>query len=241
MLRLLIALASVFAWCGLAWSQGLNEARPLQPGSTDTYTHSPSDPYKFITFPVRVPANSIGFIGFQRIRGTGDNDIRVGRSIRPNSYSRASMSGEISSDTTADDFPDLLPVGPYSSARTLYVEAWSYDNKPGQWRIRFEAVHLGQAFAESFGWALAQYAFECLLLDCTSPPSSGDENIGRAISVGMSVLTRSNVCQVGTDVVVNEMQTAISREIRDARFFVIWISNFGSTLAGTAAKAICPT
>lgn len=241
MMRVLAAL--IFTFVSLpAFAQGLLGGDTISSGYGITFSHSPSDQYKFITYKVTVPANSVGFIGFLRTRGTGDFDIRVGTGIAPESYQRARVTGVIDSDDSNDGAPDLLFIPPSSSARTYHIEAWSHDNASGTWRLRYEHLPIFEAAMESLAWATAQYlieaAIQCAIFDCSSPP--GSDNLGRAVTLSMSVLARTDVCSVGTDMFVNEIQTAISREIPNARFLVIWASNFGSTIAGKAARVMCP-
>lgn len=230
--------------CVASWSasaQSIN-SDVIVSGRGWTFSHSPSDRYKFVVFEVVVPANSVGLIGLLRQQGSGDHDIRIGTAIRPGSYERAEVSGIVASDDSDDSAPDLLFIPPSSSRRTYYIEVYSHDNAAGKWRIRYEHFAIFEAALEALAWATGQYliesAVQCALFGCDSEPNN--ENLGRAVTLAMSVMNRTSVCSIGTDMVVNEMQTAISREMPDARFFMIWVSNFGATLAAKAARVTCP-
>ena len=196
---------------------------------------------KYTLHKVTVPAQTFGFIGFRRVEGSGDMDVRIGTSLSVGNFEHVNLGSIVASNDSDDSTPDLLVIPPSNSTKTYYIESSSYDNKDGEWIIRYEYVDLWEIAGESFAWAVGQYMLEyavtCALFGCSD--DTGNSNLGRAVNLAMSLATRTNMCSVSSDVFINELQGVLSQELPNARFFVIWASNFGAALAGKAGNVMC--
>ena len=127
MRQLLIVLLLLFPAQGFA--QDVNEHGVIAPGYYVSYSHRPSDRYKHIVFKVDVPAWSIAFVGFKRVSGSGDHDIRIGTGVSAESFDRARITGVVAANESDDSAPDVLMFGPGPADR-FYIEAWAHTNGP---------------------------------------------------------------------------------------------------------------
>lgn len=79
----------------------------------------------------------------------------------------------------------------------------------------------------------------CWGIDCNAEQDVFSENLDRAIDLGMSIISRDNVCAVATDVIVREIMVAFEKEIGGSRFVIAMAQNLFKSLAVTAADAQC--
>ena len=79
----------------------------------------------------------------------------------------------------------------------------------------------------------------CLLTDCNAERDVFSENLDRAIDLGISIISRDNVCAVTPDVIVREIMAAFEKEIGGSRLVVAMARNLFKSLALTAAVAQC--
>lgn len=219
-----------------------NYAGPILPGDYRQFTHTPTDEFGYIGYCLRLLAGEIGFIGFKRVSGTGDHDIRIGRntSLAANTFRRASLQNIVALDDSDDDAFDLLVfTGDGLQADQFCIEAWSYDNAAGTWIIAFDTFNVFEEALSAAGWAMAQLVVECMLTDCNGRSNDFQDNVGRALNLGMSVATRSNICAVGVDVVANEAALQFDREFPGNRFLSLSAQTFIGNLVAKVANVTC--
>ena len=215
--------------------------RELNDGYYMEFSHKPSDKLKNLTYKKYLRFGSIGLIGFSRTSGTGDHDIRVGTGYPEYGLNRSDISGIVAEDTTGDSTPDVLIfASPDLSADTFYIEAWSADNGPGTWVIRHSEFNVPEQIVESLAWAGLQMIAECIFTGCDGASTAVQNNVGRALSLGTSLLTRNNVCSVGTDAIINEFSAELDRQIPDSRFVVLTLTNMMQNFVSEAAYVTCP-
>ena len=68
---------------------GLNGPVRLPSGYETKLQHHPSDPYKYLSYEIVVPANAIGFFAAVRKSGIGDVSLGAGLDIGANTYERS--------------------------------------------------------------------------------------------------------------------------------------------------------
>lgn len=235
----------LFAISCLFASSAESQVQPSQitigSGTGQIFTHSPTDRYKHIIYSVYLPSGSIAILGFQRVRGSGDMDLRVGTSFRSLNYERAEISGVVASDLSGDARPDVLIWSQRDFlSDTFHIEAWSVDNRAGTWEIHYEAFDIAGEIAAAFAMAAVQYFIQCALLDsCNDNSSAVENNIGRAVNLGMSVVARTSVCAVGSDVIMNEINRELSQEISSSSYASMVLGQFMSSFVAKVAKVQC--
>jgi len=223
-----------------AAGQKLNGPSALVAGESSGFYHEVDHQYRYLAYELEVPAGSIGFIGLRRLFGTGDHNMRVGTSIAADTFDRAQVDGVRSSNTQDDALPSLMVFATHSlAAETLYAEFWSANNDPGVWKVGYETFNIGAELFAAGASAAIETIVVCSLTDCNAERDVFSENLDRAIDLGMSIISRDNVCAVATDVIVREIMAAFEKEIGGSRFVIAMARNLFKSLAATAADAQC--
>lgn len=238
-MRLFLFLMLIFFPFAAA-GQKLNGPSALVAGESSGFYHEEDDQYRYLVYELEVPAGSIGFIGLRRLSGTGDHNMRVGTSIAADTFDRAQVDGVLSSNTQDDALPSLMVFATDSlAAETLYAEFWAANNDPGVWKVGYETFNIGAELFAAGTAAAIETIVVCSLTDCNAERDVFTENLDRAIDLGMSIISRDNVCAVATDVIVREIMAAFEKEIGGSRFVVAMARNLFKSLAATAADAQC--
>ena len=223
-----------------AVGQKLNGPSELVVGGSSEFYHDVDDQYRYLAYELAVPAGSIGFISLRRLSGSGDHDMRVGTSIAAGTYDRAQVDGVLASNTEDDALPNLMVFATDSlAAQTVFVEFWAANNDPGVWKVGYETFNIGAELFAAGAAAAIETMVVCLVTDCNAERDVFSENLNRAIDLGMSIISRDNVCAVTTDVMVREIMAAFEKEIGGNRFVVAMARNLFKELAATAADAQC--
>ncbi|WBQ09230.1 hypothetical protein L2D01_10015 [Hyphomonadaceae bacterium ML37] len=235
-----IAVINIIVIASNSFSQSLNGPFTISERGSNTFSHSSSDRYKYIVYSVYLNSGSVGIVGFRRTSGIGNNDIRVGTGVAPSNAWRASVTGVVASDTTNDQFGDILMfANDGSSGRRYYLEAWSVDDRPGTWTVRYTSFNVGEAIGQAIGSAAVEWLIVCGVMNsCNTNQSEANRNVGRALDLGMSVLQRDNVCSVGTDFVVNEVRNELARELGQG-FALMALTAFVREFVSDVAWAQC--
>ena len=238
-MRLILFLILMFFPFAAA-GQKLNGPASLAEGESSEFYHDVDDQYRYLAYEFAVPAGSIGFIGLRRLSGTGDHNMRVGTSIAAHTFDRAQVHGVLASNTQDDALPSLMVFATDSlAAQTLYAEFWAAHNDPGVWKVGYETFNIGAELIAAATAAAIETIVVCSLVDCNAEQDVFSENLDRAIDLGMSIISRDNVCAVATDVIVREIMVAFEKEIGGSRFVIAMARNLFKSLAATAADAQC--
>ena len=223
-----------------AAGQKLNGPASLAEGESSEFYHDVDDQYRYLAYEFAVPAGSIGCIGLRRLSGDADANMRVGTSIAAGTFDRAQVDGVLASNTQDDALPSLMVFATDSlAAETLYAEFWAANNDPGVWKVGYETFNIGAELFAAGTAAAIETIVVCLLIDCNAEQDVFSENLDRAIDLGMSIISRDNVCAVATDVIVREIMAAFEKEIGGSRFVIAMARNLFKSLAATAADAQC--
>lgn len=223
-----------------AAGQKLNGSASLAEGESSEFYHDVDDQYRYLAYEFAVPAGSIGFIGLRRLSGDADADMRVGTSIAAGTFDRAQVDGILASNTEDDVLPSLMVFATEGlAAQTVYAEFWIVDNNSGVWKVGYETFNIGAELIAAATAAAIETIVVCSLIDCNAEQDVFSENLDRAIDLGMSIISRDNVCAVATDVIVREIMVAFEKEIGGSRFVIAMARNLFKSLAATAADAQC--
>lgn len=196
--------------------------------------------YKYVTYRVSVPSSTFAIIGVKRIEGTGDADAAIVRNVYANSYEQANLSGIITKSINPGNKPELLIVGPESTAQSYYLYLQQYDNNPGKWEISLEFFDFWKELGSAFATSTAQYFLECLLTTCSdAAPSPNEQAAGRALGLAFAALQSNSICSLGVRAFANEVQAKFTEEYPGSQFLATVVNNFLTSFGGKVADVTC--
>lgn len=236
--QILGAFALLLISTSSALAQGVNHQGKMLDSYEANFAFDSSDRYRFMTFEIYVPAGTVALLGLKRTGGSGDVDFRVGKSRSSRTYDRVGIGSVVASDTSYDDVPALMPFVSDES-RTYYIEVYHADSSSGTWRLRYTEFELFPSLMEAIAFGSIKYLAQCIFGGCDSEPSDFEAIAGRALDVGISVLERSSVCSIGSDILVSEAARAVERETGANGYVVAVLSEFLSDFLADAVWTIC--
>ena len=110
---------------------------------------------------------------------------------------------------------------------------------PGQWKIAYQVLSLPEAGTKALVQAGAIAGLECLFVGCNYDAAAMDRNFGRAMTLGLSLLSRRNVCAVGSDLVINELMTEFQQETQAGTFVTAAVGSLFSDIVAAGFDVSC--
>lgn len=221
---------------------GTNGPHSLVQGASRSFENAPSDEYRFITYRVTVPAGSIGILGLTRLEGAGKMGLEIGSGVEPGDFRRARISGRVHADSTSDGSIFAM-IEPSGAARTYVVEAYMRDDLSSSWRIRFESFdvlgEVGEAFLRASLRSMARVTL-CELFGCSSAAPASGQNIDRALSTLFALAGERDICGVGANLFMQELEREIRRDLGSDNFLITWTMEVATNFVSRAAWASCP-
>jgi hypothetical protein len=127
----------------------------------------------------------------------------------------------IAHDYGSNTLPKVVFIEPDADTTDRLVVIHARDDIPATYRLYCDYVSI----PEQVGWATAKTIANAIFRNA-APDAASDDNIGRALTLGLSLAQRNNVMAIGLDEFREEIILQLEKQFPDSPNLVIFLTAF---------------